>query len=47
MQDFNYHTHTSRIYGDGDEGYVFDVKKEDIEETNMQNLLISGEKDHV
>ncbi|WP_049962508.1 carboxylesterase family protein [Oribacterium sp. FC2011] len=34
-----------KIYGDGDEGYVFDVKKEDIEETNMQNQLISGEYD--
>ena len=34
-----------KIYGDGDEGYVFDVKEEDIEETNLQNRPISDEYD--
>ena len=34
-----------RLYGDGSEGYVFDVKKEDIEEINRQNQPISGEYD--
>ena len=33
------------IYGDGNEGYVFDLKDKDIEETNRQNQLISGEYD--
>lgn len=28
-------------YGDGDKGFVFDVKKEDIEETNQQNQPVS------
>lgn len=30
------------LYGDGSKGYVFDVKKEDIEDTNMQNRPVSG-----
>ena len=34
-----------RLYGDGSKGYVFDVKKEDIEETNRQNQPVSGEYD--
>ena len=29
-------------YGDGSEGFVFDVKKEDIEETNKRNQPIPG-----
>ena len=33
------------LYGDGREGYVFDVKKEDIEEINRQNQPIHGEYD--
>lgn len=33
------------IYGDGSEGYVFDVKKEDIEELNEQNQSVLGEYD--
>lgn len=32
-------------YGDGSDGYVFDVEKEDIEELNLQNQPISGEYD--
>ena len=31
-----------KLYGDGSKGYVFDIKKEDIEETNRQNRPISG-----
>ena len=31
------------FYGDGSKGFVFDVKKEDIEETNRQNQPVSGE----
>ena len=34
-----------KLYGDGSEGYVFDVKKEDIEETNRQNRPILGAYD--
>ena len=34
-----------KLYGDGSEGFIFDVKKEDIEETNMQNRAITGEYD--
>lgn len=34
-----------KLYGDGSEGYVFDVKKEDIEETNKQNQPILGAYD--
>lgn len=30
-------------YGDGKEGYVFDIKKEDVEEINRQNLPLSGD----
>ena len=33
------------LYGDGSGGYVFDLKKEDIEETNRQNQPVSGEYD--
>lgn len=33
------------FYGDGSKGFVFDVKKEDIEETNRQNQPVSGEYD--
>ena len=34
-----------KLYGDGSEGYVFDVKEEDIEEINRQNQPVSGEYD--
>ncbi len=34
-----------RIYGDGNEGYVFDLKDNVIEETNEQNQPITGEYD--
>ena len=34
-----------RLYGDGSKGYVFEVTKEDIEETNRQNQPILGEYD--
>ena len=34
-----------KLYGDGNEGYVFDLKKEDIEETNRQNQSVTGEYD--
>lgn len=33
------------LYGDGSQGYVFDLKKEDIEETNRQNRAVSGAYD--
>ncbi|MCR5405033.1 MAG: carboxylesterase family protein [Butyrivibrio sp.] len=32
-------------YGDGSNGYVFDLKKEDIDATNQENNLILGEYD--
>ena len=32
-------------YGDGSEGFVFDLKREDIEETNAQNQAVRGEYD--
>ena len=34
-----------KLYGDGSKGYVFDLKEEDIEETNRQNQPILGEYD--
>ncbi len=34
-----------RLYGDGSEGYVFDVKKEDIEAVNQQNQSVPGKYD--
>ena len=34
-----------KLYGDGSEGYVFDLKKEGIEETNRQNQPILGQYD--
>ena len=34
-----------KLYGDGSAGYVFDLKKEDIEETNRQNQPILGQYD--
>lgn len=34
-----------KLYGDGSEGYVFDLKKEDIEDTNKQNQPIPGTYD--
>ena len=34
-----------RLYGDGSEGYVFDLRDEDIEETNRQNQKITGQYD--
>ena len=34
-----------RLYGDGSEGYVFDLKDKDIEETNRQNQPILGAYD--
>ena len=34
-----------RVYGDGSKGYVFNLKKEEIEESNMQNHPISGSYD--
>lgn len=33
------------LYGDGSEGYVFDLSDEDIEEANRQNQKISGKYD--
>ena len=33
------------LYGDGSKGYVFDVKKEDLEEINQQNQPVLGEYD--
>lgn len=33
------------LYGDGSEGFVFDVTKEDVEEINRQNQPVSGEYD--
>ena len=32
-------------YGDGGEGFVFNLKREDIEETNAQNQAVRGEYD--
>ena len=32
-------------YGDGSEGFVFDLTKEDIEETNAQNQAVQGDYD--
>lgn len=41
-----YHVRKIRkLYGDGSEGYVFDLKKEDIEDTNKQNQPITGTYD--
>ena len=34
-----------KVYGDGSRGYVFDLKEEDIEETNRENRPITGEYD--
>ena len=34
-----------KLYGDGSEGYVFDVKDKDIEELNRQNQAIQGKFD--
>lgn len=34
-----------KLYGDGSEGYVFDVTDKDIEEVNRQNRAIQGEYD--
>ena len=34
-----------KLYGDGSEGYVFDVKDKDIEELNKQNRAIQGKYD--
>ena len=34
-----------KIYGDGSEGFVFDLNAKDIEETNRQNQPITGEYD--
>lgn len=31
-----------KLYGDGSEGFVFDLKKEDIVETNRQNQAVEG-----
>ena len=35
------------LYGDGDRGFMFDVKEEDIAETNRQNQPLSEEYDRV
>ena len=41
-----YHVRKIRkLYGDGSEGYVFDLKKEDIDDTNKQNQPITGTYD--
>ena len=41
-----YHVRKIRkLYGDGSVGYVFDLKQEDVEETNRQNQPILGEYD--
>ncbi len=34
-----------RLYGDGSDGYVFDVKDKDIEQLNRQNRAVHGEYD--
>lgn len=34
-----------KLYGDGSDGYVFDVKDKDIEELNRQNRAVHGEYD--
>lgn len=34
-----------KIYGDGSQGYVFDVTDEDIKEVNRQNQAVQGEYD--
>ena len=34
-----------KVYGDGHEGYVFDVSKEEIDEANQSNQSIRGEYD--
>ena len=34
-----------KLYGDGSEGYVFDLKDKDIEETNKENQPIFGDYD--
>ena len=34
-----------KLYGDGSDGYVFDVKDKDIEELNRQNRVVHGEYD--
>ena len=34
-----------KLYGDGNQGFVFDVKKEDIEGLNQQNRTVEGEYD--
>jgi len=34
-----------KLYGDGSEGYVFDVTEKDIEEVNQQNQAVHGEYD--
>lgn len=42
----NYHIRKIRkLYGDGSEGYVFDVAEEDIEELNRKNQPVLGEYD--
>ena len=41
-----YHVRKIRkVYGDGSEGYVFDLKQEDIDDTNRQNQPITGTYD--
>jgi para-nitrobenzyl esterase len=41
-----YHVRRIRkLYGDGSEGYIFDLKKEDIDDTNKQNQPITGTYD--
>ncbi|MBR3234388.1 MAG: carboxylesterase family protein, partial [Atopobiaceae bacterium] len=41
-----YHVRKIRkLYGDGSEGYVFDLKKKDIDEINKQNQPITGKYD--
>ena len=34
-----------KLYGDGSEGYVFDLKEKNIEEANRQNQRVLGEDD--
>ena len=34
-----------KLYGDGNEGFVFDVEKEEMEEFNRPNRVLSGEYD--
>ena len=34
-----------KLYGDGSGGFIFDLKEEDIEETNRKNHPVTGDYD--